>query len=267
MDSDDRRIILTSPLMAGRDVKLLQAGINARRHARGMSSISVDGRYGVETAHAMRSTARFLGAAESTISQGATIGIQRIIRNPSLRTPVQLYRAKVRAANAKKNTQGAQGELKWAREQIGIKESPAGTNSGPHIRDWEKSAQMGAGPWCGAFARFAANTAGADITYEARYVPSIQAHALAGTGGYSSWHTMAKKNKSKILIGSHICFDWEHNGVLDHVGILEDIDWNRELVVCIEGNTSKNGSQDNGGAVERQTRSFDLVGGAATIRW
>lgn len=59
--------------------------------------------------------------------------------------------------------------------------------------------------------------------------------------------------------GDLVCFDWDDDGVADHIGIVEiKYAWSYQT---IEGNTSGSwrGSQSNGGGVYRRVRSFDTV--------
>lgn len=69
---------------------------------------------------------------------------------------------------------------------------------------------------------------------------------------------------SNAAPGDLICFDWDGDGVADHVGLVEANygSW----VQTIEGNTSSGaaGSQSNGGGVWRRTRDWDSV--CAVIR-
>lgn len=82
--------------MRGEDVRQLQLALNTRARNRDMQTIKVDGVYGVATARLMREVAYQLGALQSTISRGATVGIQRMIREPHKRTAAQKQRAKAR---------------------------------------------------------------------------------------------------------------------------------------------------------------------------
>ena len=69
---------------------------------------------------------------------------------------------------------------------------------------------------------------------------------------------------SNAAPGDLICFDWDGDGVADHVGLVEANygSW----VQTIEGNTSSGaaGSQSNGGGVWRRTRDWSSV--CAVIR-
>ena len=64
--------------------------------------------------------------------------------------------------------------------------------------------------------------------------------------------------------GDLVCFDWDDDGISDHVGIVEFNAGN--YLQTIEFNTSpgNGGSQGNGGGVSRRTRDWDSV--TAVIR-
>lgn len=59
--------------------------------------------------------------------------------------------------------------------------------------------------------------------------------------------------------GDIVFFDWNKNNLPDHVGIVEQ--FSGTTVTTIEGNTSENGSQTDGGRVLRKSRR------RADIRW
>lgn len=256
-----RVLRLTSPNTAGEDVRALQAGLNDRLRARNLSPISRDGEYGPATAAAVRQVGWLLGLQDSTLDKGATKGTQRVIRNPNLRNP----RQRLLAARRKRTAGvGPDAALAWAKSKLGVKEHPAGSNTGPQISTWQKAAGMGPGPWCGAFAKASADHGGARVTPEARYTPWIEKHAKARTGGYEGW---VLPSDSLAKPGDHVVFDWNPGTGADHVGVLESVNRTARTVTCIEGNTSNGGSQDNGGAVLRKTRPFSQVRGVARVRW
>ena len=82
----------------GTDVKHLQQAINNRSRPRHLPQVKPDGVFGRKTRTAAERVARALGAREDTIAKRPlTIGVQRMIRWPQLRTPLQLLRARQRA--------------------------------------------------------------------------------------------------------------------------------------------------------------------------
>lgn len=81
----------------GTDVRHLQEAINARARTRDLRGVHVDGRFGRQTRAAAERVARALGAREDSIERRPLpVGIQRIIRWPATRTPLQLKRARDR---------------------------------------------------------------------------------------------------------------------------------------------------------------------------
>ena len=113
-------------------------------------------------------------------------------------------------------------------------------------------------PFCAMFASWClTDDDGASVIPEGdfAYVPyGINAARSAG-------QLVAPSNAAP---GDLICFDWDGDGVADHVGLVEANygSW----VQTIEGNTSSGaaGSQSNGGGVWRRTRDWDSV--CAVIR-
>ena len=67
-------------------------------------------------------------------------------------------------------------------------------------------------------------------------------------------------DKSRLEPGMLILFDWDDDGLPDHIGIVENrVDG--DTYQTIEGNTSRGiaGSQDNGGWVAQRTRDYDVI--------
>jgi hypothetical protein len=86
--------------------------------------------------------------------------------------------------------------------------------------------------------------------FDSAYVPGRIATARA-----RGWLVLREKAQP----GDLVCFDWDDDGVADHIGIVEiKYAWSFQT---IEGNTSGSwrGSQSNGGGVYRRVRSFDTV--------
>jgi hypothetical protein len=133
--------------------------------------------------------------------------------------------------------------IRW----LGTKESPFGSN----ICKFSQWYGM-TGPWCAMFATYcfeiAAQKVGKDSPSFVRgmyyaYVPYILNDARAQMRGLSLT-TMPKP-------GDLVLYDWNRNGVPDHVGIFES--GNNASWTAIEGNTSTS-SNSNGGEVMRRNR-------------
>lgn len=132
-----------------------------------------------------------------------------------------------------------------ARGEIGVKESPSGSNK----QKYGVWYGMNGEPWCDMFVSWVAAQAGqTDI----------------GKYAYCPYHVTHFKNKG-LWLGrttdtrpGDIVFFAGKDGVACHIGIVEaKID--NATVQTIEGNTSVT-SNDNGGAVMRRTRSYGTVG-------
>lgn len=132
-----------------------------------------------------------------------------------------------------------------ARGQIGYKESPAGSN---HTKYGEWYG-MDYCPWCATFCTW--NAVGCGSSALARgtrysYVPYIEADAKAGKNG------LKKIAKDGGKPGDLITFDWDSDGLADHVGLVEK-NLGGGSYQTIEGNTSTS-DNSNGGQVMRRTR-------------
>ena len=64
-------------------------------------------------------------------------------------------------------------------------------------------------------------------------------------------------NKKSGAVGDIVLFDFNRNGTSDHIGIITGVIPGG--YTTIEGNTSLHGSQDNGGAVCKQTRTYSQI--------
>lgn len=134
-----------------------------------------------------------------------------------------------------------------AASQVGVKESPTGSNRVKYW-DWYDKGMQG-NPWCDCFVSWCAGQVGASaIVGKFAYCPShVNFFKAAGC-----WHDRSATPKPGDIVffsnGKRAC----------HVGIVEKrIDAN--TIQTIEGNTSTT-SNDNGGAVMRRTRKYGTVG-------
>jgi cell wall-associated NlpC family hydrolase len=253
-----RAFTLTSPYMNGRDIKQLQHALNARLRARKLGlQLDSDGEYGPETHAAYREVAFALGLNNATISQGATIGAQRIIENPDLRTPEQLALAKQRAAE-----RGSVDKvIRWCESKVGITEHPAGSNRGPEIDRWQAEFDIHGTYWCGAFVGYAVrHIGGVPIGNGVVYTPSILAAAHARTGGFAGLYPWKARKKGDLIL---MRFPGGNSDPVHHVGIYAGDDF------TIEGNTGSDnaGDQSNGGGVYKRKRNASVVVGCARPRY
>lgn len=132
------------------------------------------------------------------------------------------------------------GILSVAQSQIGIKESPSGSNRVKYS-SWYNLV----GPWCDMFVSWCAAQAGvANVVGKFAYCPSHVNYFKAK--GW--WHGPEYQPQP----GDIIFFG--RRGVACHVGIVERRNGSSS-VTTIEGNTSVS-SSDNGGAVMRRVRTY-----------
>jgi hypothetical protein len=92
-------------------------------------------------------------------------------------------------------------------------------------------------PWCGSFVNWCANKAGVKI-------PNMVSTAA---GAQKMKEQLRWQLTPKL---GHLCFmDFPHDGVdrISHIGIVVKV--GKVSVLCVEGNTSGNGDQRNGGMV------------------
>ena len=233
----------------GDDVKRLQTSLNLRSRVRHLPTIDIDGEYGPATDAAVQRVARALGALESTIQRpGATIGEQRLIINPALRTPAQLARALARRTRAVPPLRVR--AYREALNDLGVRER-GGNNRGPEVDKIirENGGDIGE-PWCGdAVARWY-RRAGSRVVQR---------------GWASTIWLLARLTPVRSPLQGHVVvYDFGTPGA-KHTGVFEKwIDRQAGLFTAIEGNTNATSSaSDSGGGegVHRRTRNISQVAG------
>jgi hypothetical protein len=133
----------------GEDVRALQLACNARAKTRDIPQIYVDGELGPLTRTAARQVGRALGVLDATLAQDdISVGLQRIIRYPRLRSPAQLVRARKR-----KRAGGSLRERAWRQMQKLIEahvSEQGGNNRGAEVEAIIRANGGTPGePWCG----------------------------------------------------------------------------------------------------------------------
>lgn len=136
--------------------------------------------------------------------------------------------------------------------KLGTKESPAGSN---HC--WATEWYGLTGPWCAmsvswAYTSIGSKAFGKASTGHYAYVPYLVNDAKAGRNGLSV------VSAEHVQIGDPVAYDWEGNGVADHVGLFEKWIVKGHTFSAIEGNTSL-GNNSNGGEVMRRERTVNQV--------
>jgi len=147
-----------------------------------------------------------------------------------------------------------QDVLSVARKYIGTKESPIGSNK-TIFGEWYGWNGVA---WCAIFVSFCfykAKMSLGDIP------PTTNRKGFA----FCPYGVTYFKNKGKLdknpKVGDIVFFDWQKDGVSDHVGIVEKV-LSPSKVITIEGNTSYS-NQSNGGQVMRRERHISTILGFA----
>jgi hypothetical protein len=142
--------------------------------------------------------------------------------------------------------------FKKAVSKLNVKESPAGSNR-VFCSDWYGVC----GPWCAMFVTWCYVQAGSKMFLRGSryaYVPYLQNAIKHGYYGFREVHFSEAKR------GDIVTFDWDRNGVPDHVGLFDR--WansSHSAFYTIEGNTALN-NNSNGGQVMRRYRYVYQVG-------
>ena len=146
--------------------------------------------------------------------------------------------------------------LTIAHGEIGVKETPPGSNRGPRVEEYLKSVHLGAGfPWCAAFVYWC---------FEQASVSLNRVNPLPRTAGcLDHWN---KTNGLKIssqravahpsLIEPGDIFIIKFHGIRGHTGIVTDI--SGDYIRTIEGNTNMFQSFEGIGVMEHQRRIDDI---------
>lgn len=259
-----RTLTLTSPYMKGPDVVRVQ---NSLKSVHG-HKIEVDGEYGPMTAAAVKRYRHKAGfkVVNGTLPERA----QKILLGEWPLSPVEKARAATRAAAAKraeKRLSVPEKAVRWMEERAGLTESPAGSNRVPRLMADGKAAGLASGmyrmgwPWCAYTTSLSNLVSGGYHGWTGLikgwtnplYCPTILADAKAGKNG------LRLVPKAEAKRGDLLLFNWD-GGVVDHIGRARG-PWKDGRIETVEGNTSfdNSGSQSNGGALAKRTRSWDQI--------
>lgn len=139
-------------------------------------------------------------------------------------------------------------------KERGVKEHPAGSNSGPRVKQYQAATGAYNAPWCASFVAWAWSQAGSPLSgFNLAYVPSYVAAAKARKHGLSVVYA------TDVIPGDLVCFDWQGDGECDHIGIVTRSVTPGGSFESIEGNTAV-GNDSNGGEVMLRSRTTNSVG-------
>lgn len=145
--------------------------------------------------------------------------------------------------------------LAIAGKELGVKEDPPDSNSGPRVRQYQNSTNPGQTgfPWCASFVTWCLRGAGWKIVFSQQaYVPAWVANA------HSSKNSLFVVSRYDVVEGDVVTFDWNNDGIADHIGFVRSRPDAVGKFKTREGNTSA-GSNSNGGEVEDRDRNVTDV--------
>jgi len=150
--------------------------------------------------------------------------------------------------------------LRFAATQIGVLEKPLGSNRGPEVDAYLKSAGAEPGsPWCAAFVYFCFQqaAAGLGVANPVIRTASVLEHwnraGAAGIARLGNDECIA----DPALVKPGMIFIIIHPSGAGHCGLVESV--TGTLLTTIEGNTNENGSREGIGVFRRQKRTIASI--------
>lgn len=252
---------LVSPrYMRGHDVEIAQRALNHGKLGDFYDG-PIDGVFGPHTANSTRKAKDHLGYPEKDINRRFDSELLDYLQGHKALSArmkdVRQKRAKARRAQAKEGSVFPKA-LALARKDIGIKESPPNSNNVVFTRRWYRTDHPPvSASWCVIWASEKLDDAGSDTFQEGlrwSYVPSILAAAHEGVGGMRVVNEdHARHCKTDLALWNFPGSDHHPN----HGSFVVEI--TGDTVRSIDGNTSGDGSQSNGGEVMIRERSISYV--------
>jgi peptidoglycan hydrolase-like protein with peptidoglycan-binding domain len=236
-----RTLTLTTPLTRGPAVDRAQRILSVRGYFVG----KVDGVFGEITGRACTDAKYALGYATKNIKPSYGNDLEAFLTG---KKPTPAMR--IRASQRKKKTSIGEAALKVAREYVGVKENPAGSNR-VVFSEWYGIT----GPWCAMFVTYCMVKAGSKTFERARryaYCPYILSDAKQNRG-------MSVVSADDAESGDVVLYSWKQNGVADHVGIVVTPPRGGVSFVALEGNTAIGADSDGGEVMVRQRQVRDVI--------
>jgi hypothetical protein len=233
---------LTSPPMRGDGVEAFQRAMKSKNFYVG----KIDGICGELTVQGFYRSKYWLGYPKPDHAGGDVLYSYLTDKKKPNVAMRQLTKRRRKIQNKTKAMR--QRALDEAIKHLETKESPAGSNKVRFSR-WYGLI----GPWCAMFATWNFTQAGSKVFKRGSryaYVPFIVSDARRGINNL----TITRAPEP----GDLVCFDWQGDGVADHVGHFEMWFTRGQEFSAIEGNTAV-GNDSNGGEVMRRRRNMRNV--------
>jgi hypothetical protein len=131
-----------------------------------------------------------------------------------------------------------------AKTEEGETEHPHGSNHQKYGRYWHEDGV----PWCGLFVAYCWHEAGFQVSralaQQIGYVPTLVTMAR------NHQHNLFIVGRNRVRKGDAVALNFDASPESDHVELFDHwIDKKLGIFACVGGNTSKKGSQANGGQV------------------
>ena len=251
---------LVSPHAHGDEVEAAQRALKDNRF-QNFHPGKVNGRYNEETASAARRAKYWLGfpkkkwIGEPRFDYSHKLHLQ--LTGEKKLGPIQ-RRRRTHRLNRDKGGPGMDA-LEMAHTQLGTKESPPDSNNVKY-NTWYYGHPVNGSQyaWCAVFVSWCfANSVPfyklRKPSFKYAYVPFVVANARSGKSG------LQVVARSGVRRGDLVCFDWEGDGIADHIGFFNGwINQTSGTFKTIEGNTSLT-DQSNGGEVMARERTISQV--------
>ncbi|MES2276435.1 MAG: CHAP domain-containing protein [Bacteroidota bacterium] len=223
--------------------------IQKQLNAKGCGPIGVDGDYGDNTFNAvLLFQSRFADANGHPLTMDGMIGPVTWSTLFGVATVAPVLTAASPLLTA---------VLKFAGTQVGIMESPEGSNSGPEVNKYLKSVGLGPGySWCMSFVYYCFGQASTQLGIaNPAYKSGGVIDAWDNTHGKKVLHADAIVNTSLVLPGQ--IFIISTGGGHGHTGLVEKV--TNGLLTTIEGNTNNDGSSNGIGVFRRSARTINSI--------
>lgn len=243
-----KTISLTSPLTVGPNVERVQRKLKVNWTNVDYLQGPIDRAFGPQTARACIRAKYWLGYTDREQQPYAGDQLLDYLTRKANIPPAHLTRREARLKHASEVMPLREKALARAERDLGMKEQPANSNRCPISDRWGM-----VGPWCAMAVSIWYIDAGSKtfaLHRDWAYVPFLLAAAAPGING------LALIRPEFSLPGDIVAYDWDDDGIADHVGLLRSKVAEDGTFDTIEGNTSLT-NQSNGGQVMHRER--DLV--------
>lgn len=246
-----RIITLTTPQTHGPHVERAQRILNLKGYFVG----KIDGIFGEITARACTEAKYTLGYAQKNIKPSYGPDLEAFLTGAKKPTPLM----RVRASQRRKKTTLGEAAIRVAREYVGMKENPPGSNR-VMFSEWYGII----GPWCAMFVTYCFVKAGSKAFQRGSrwsYCPYLLDDARnARVSGVTIVH------EDEVRAGDVVLYSWKHDGVADHVGIVVTPPRGGISFMAIEGNTGVGNDSNGGEVMTRQRNIADVIGFVRVVR-